>query len=297
MLEGANVVLLLTISLIANLIGCIVKTYFSNSVSENTSDYYLYNAVSSIVSAIVLAVWGGIQSFSAFSLILGVAFGVITVFQQITNLKALKRGPLSYTSVIISLSTIIPALSGMMFWKETIGFSQCIGIILMCLCFIFSIDTNKDTKRASAQWFIYCVVAFVCTGLIGVMQKYHQNSDYRSELNFFLVVAFAISFVYSMLAYFIRKKKNNIKTWVPKPWISTTIFIVSGISAAANNKLNLYLSGVMDSAVFFPIVNGGGLVLTAVAAILMFHEKLSFKRWLGLLVGILSVIFLCNPFS
>lgn len=53
----------------------------------------------------------------------------------------------------------------------------------------------------------------------------------------------------------------------------------------------------MDSAIFFPIVNGGGLVLTTLAAVLLFKERLSVKQWMGVAFGIISVVFLCNPFA
>ena len=75
------------------------------------------------------------------------------------------------------------------------------------------------------------------------------------------------------------------------------IMVAGGVCVAVNNKLNLYLSGVMDSAVFFPIVNGGGLVLATLAAVLLFREKLSKKQWIGVAFGIASVVFLCNPFA
>ena len=80
-------------------------------------------------------------------------------------------------------------------------------------------------------------------------------------------------------------------------WLLLGIMIASGACVAVNNKFNLYLSGVMDSAVFFPIVNGGGLVLTTLAAVLLFKEKLSTKQWIGVVLGIASVVFLCNPFA
>ena len=55
-------------------------------------------------------------------------------------LKAFDIGPFSYTMVIASLSTIIPALSGFFFFNETISVVQIIGMILMVICFIFSVD-------------------------------------------------------------------------------------------------------------------------------------------------------------
>ena len=80
-------------------------------------------------------------------------------------------------------------------------------------------------------------------------------------------------------------------------WRLLAIMLASGVCVAANNKYNLYLSGVMDSAVFFPIINGGGLILTTLAAVVMFGERLSKKQWIGIALGIASVIFLCDPFA
>ena len=46
----------------------------------------------------------------------------------------------------------------------------------------------------------------------------------------------------------------------------------------------------------FPIVNGGGLMLTTLTATLLFKERLSKKQWIGLALGAIAVILLCNPF-
>jgi drug/metabolite transporter (DMT)-like permease len=97
-------------------------------------------------------------------------------------------------------------------------------------------------------------------------------------------------------------KAQTVATDVPakKKLLTTTpiiMMIVCGICIAVNNVLNLYLSGAMDSAVFFPIVNGGGLILTTLSALILFKEKLSVKRWIGIIFGIVAVILLCNPFS
>ena len=49
----------------------------------------------------------------------------------------------------------------------------------------------------------------------------------------------------------------------------------------------------MPSAVFFPIVNGGGLVLSTAASVLLFREKLGVRQWIGLAMGTVSVLMLC----
>jgi multidrug transporter EmrE-like cation transporter len=71
--------------------------------------------------------------------------------------------------------------------------------------------------------------------------------------------------------------------------------VASGICVAANHKFNLALSGEIPSAVFFPIVNGGNLVLTTLSALIIFKEKLTKRQWIGVTLGILSVLALCMP--
>lgn len=137
------------------------------------------------------------------------------------------------------------------------------------------------------------------------MQKVHQSSEYSGEINAFLFVAFVSSAIICATVGVVSRIKERPLCFedgdgaTDKKTFAVLIacMLLSGLCIAVNNKLNLYLSGVMASAVFFPIVNGGGLVLTTLAAVILFKEKLTKKQIFGIIVGIGSVIFLCNPFS
>lgn len=294
-----NIPISLVATLSCALIGGAIKKYFTNTFYEKNLTRHLYNAVTSIVASIILLLWGGFGSASVFTIILAVAFGVITAIQQITNFQAMETGPWSYTSVLISLSTLIPALSGVMFFGESIGIFQIIGMVLLVACFVLSVDFKKSDKKANVIWLIYTLVAFLCTGAIGVMQKVHQTSDFKGELNAFLIIAFAVSFVYSLVFTIFHTKKtllapNDQKSEGMKIYkiIPFVLMVIAGATVAVCNKLNLYLSGVMNTAVFFPLVNGGGLVLTTICAVTVFKEKLTPRQWLGLVIGTASVILL-----
>ncbi|MEA4888365.1 MAG: EamA family transporter [Clostridiaceae bacterium] len=296
-LDRIPVVLLLAASMAVALSGGIIKNYFCNRISGGSDDRQVYNGATSLSAAVILLLWGGISSVSSFTVVLGIAFGIVTALQQISCLKAMERGSWAYTSVIISLSTLIPALSGMLFWNERISWPQIAGLAMMAGCLILSADYRADRKKLSFQWLFYCFITFVCTGLVGVMQKWHQNSDSKSELNAFLIVAFFISFIYSAVSYALPRRRNSKKNGQSSgSWPTVVLLIGGGVCMAVNNKLNLFLSGVMESAVFFPIVNGGGLVLTTVAAVILFRERLTLKQWIGLSFGVASVVFFCNPF-
>ena len=300
---GITVTLIL--SLAAALVGSITKKYYTDKEPTGLSGDFVFNAVGCLTAAVILLCWGGFGTASVFTIVLGVVFGAVTALQGITNIAALQVGPMSYTSVIISFSTLISALSGVMFFDESLGWAQIAGIVLMLASFVLAAKSDGDEKKANLKWLFLCLIAFVATGGIGVMQKVHQSSEYLSELNAFLIIAFISSAVLcSIFAALLKRRESRFADAKEKGnkskkrfWLLLGIMIASGACVAVNNKFNLYLSGVMDSAVFFPIVNGGGLVLTTLAAVLLFKEKLSKKQWIGVVLGIASVVFLCNPFA
>lgn len=293
--------ILLACSLFAVVLGTVIKKYYMRESVKGLTPVFLYNAITGLVSAIIIFFWGGIDKVSLFTLLLGIVFGLITTLQTITLLKAMEIGPMSYTTLINSFSTLIPTLSGALFFNEKIELVHIFGIILMIISFILSVDKSKNNDSASIKWLIYSIIAFICTGGIGVMQKIHQSSEFKGELNAFLVLAFVVSFVFAIiLTLLFSKKENNPILQKNKSgkvnYIILLVIVIAGACVAVNNKLNLYLSGVMDSAVFFPIVSGGGLVLTTISALIVFKEKLTKKQWAGIIIGIVSVILLCNPF-
>lgn len=301
-----NVTVKLIISLIAALLGNTCKKYYTDKNSPTISQGFIFNAIGSLTAALALMCLDGFGKISTFSVLLGILFGAVTAIQGITNICAIQIGPLSYTTVIISFSTIITALSGFLFFGESLGLSRIVGVILMLVSFVLATESKtSEEKKANLKWFILCIVAFISTGGIGIMQKVHQSSQYKDELNAFLIIAFVSSAVFCALFAFIlnryESKKGNVKNDRKKDSkaiiLTLVIMLVFGICVALNNNLNLYLSGVMDSAVFFPVVNGGSLILTTLAAVFLFKERLSAKRWVGIAIGIASVIFLCNPFS
>ena len=290
-----NDTVLLILSMSAALAGSIVRKIYTDKTAGSIRWIYLFNIVCSLLPCGILLVWDGLGNVSLFTVLLGSLFGLVTVAQTVFNLKALETGPMSYTTVICSFSTIISALSGAVFFGESLGATHIIGMVLMAASFLLAVNRQPGRKTAGIRWLVYCIITFVCTGGIGIMQKVHQSSVYREELNGFLVIAFAVSAVASV-PLLLTAPKGGKTAGSKTAWLLAGCLVLSGVCVALNNKWNLYLSGVMDSAVFFPIVNGGGLILSALAAVVFFREKPTKLQWLGILLGIASVIFLCDPF-
>ncbi|MBE5752054.1 MAG: hypothetical protein E7357_06535 [Clostridiales bacterium] len=289
---------LLIISMSACLGGNIIQKYYASKSANGFMPVFLCNAISGIVSALVLLCWGGFGSVSVFTLLLGALFGLVVCVQGVATLLALRIGPMSFTTVIVSFSTVLTALSGALFWDEVLKPLQIVGIVLMAVSFVFAVEKESDEKSGSWKWLLLCLLAFVCSGGVGLMQKIHQTSAHKAELNAFLITSSAVSAVFSACALALMKRKEKTPL-LPKnekgsvAWVLLALIVAAGALGSVNHKLNLHLSGVMDSAVFFPIVNGGGLVLATITALIVFREKLTKKQWCGVIVGTLSVLCLC----
>ena len=296
-----NDVILLLISMAACLGVTLLRKVYMDKSGSGLAPVFLFNGLSSLVALPVIIMFGGLGDVSAFTIILGIVSGIVTSVSAIAALKAVSVGPVSFTSLICSLSTVISALSGAMFFNESIAPAQVIGMVLMLLTFYFATGKGSDGKRASVEWFIYCAIAFVFTGAVGVVQKIHQASEYKDEMVPLLVIMFAVSTVFSMILYLVFAKKEGKNAERAKSDTKTVVLLfvimaASGIFVALNNQFNLYLCGVIPAAIFFPVVNGGNLILTTLSALVLFKEKLIVRQWIGMGIGIVSVILLCNPF-
>lgn len=294
--------LLLIFSVIMSLLSCgILRNEFCKKELAGNSDLYIFNTVNSLLSAITLtivaAISGSLCIPSMYTVLMGIVFGMATALCAILSMIALESGPLSYTNVIVSCAMVIPALSGMVLYGEVVSAWQYVGIALMVVSFACAVDSDNGSSGASFKWLLLCLGAFICSGSVGVMQKLHQNSIYKDELGIFLVIAFAASALFSLAMTFYYKNVRGeaiTVTRAPKLKKFAIISFISGVGFALVNQINMYLAGVMDAIIFYPVVNGASMILTTAAGIILWKEKLSKRQWFGLVMGGIAIFLLCN---
>lgn len=230
-----------------------------------------------------IAVLGGQVSF--FTIALGLLFGVVTALSNFYKMRALTSGPMHITLLVTTSSMIIPTMSGI-FLGERFSLLKLVLVVIL-IGFIYLSFDKTDNKKTNKKWLFFCGLAFLFQGSIGVLQKIHQISEYKGELNGFLLVAFACSLIYSR----IRARKSYRELSFRKKHI---IFaIMCGVCTYIMNFLNLRLSGLLPSQLFFPLVNGSAIVLSSLMSVLLFKEHLSKKQTAGLVGGITSLIVMC----
>lgn len=115
---------LLAFSIIITLAYNLLRNSFSKRYVQNQADFQLFNLACSIVSVVVLLAMAFLSNAappSLYTLLLGLVFGIFTALAALFNMQALSCGPVSYTTLIVTSSMIIPALSGWALYGETVG--------------------------------------------------------------------------------------------------------------------------------------------------------------------------------
>lgn len=107
-------------------------------------------------------------------------------------------------TVISTSSMIIPTISGVFFGEHFSG-TKFVMVLLLIGFIYLSLDRGKNSK-INTGYLLFCLLAFVFQGSIGVLQKIHQNSPYKAETGSFLFFAFICS---ETICSTIIPKKNH----------------------------------------------------------------------------------------
>ncbi len=252
---------------------------------KTNNQIYYFNIFVYLVCILVFGILLINSALSVYTLILGVVFGIITALSNFYKMLALAKGPMNITLLVTTSSMIIPTLSGV-FFGEHFSPMKLLAVAILIVFIYISLDKGNDAK-INKKWILYCTLAFIFQGTVGVLQKVHQTSIHHEEVSGFLFMAFICSLLYNRIR--IKGGTKNLS------FSKKNIFLafVCGLCAFCMNFLNLKLSGLLPSQLFFPVVNGSAIILSSVVSVIIFNERPTNKQVIGLVGGILSLIAIC----
>ena len=252
---------------------------------KTAADINRFNVVVYCVCLLLFGILLLREKLSVFTLLLACLFGVVTALGNLFKMLSLSCGPMNVTLLLTTSSMIIPTLSGVFFGEKFSISKLCVVFVLIFFVYL-SIGKNDDAK-INKKWLLFSGLAFVFQGAVGVIQKVHQTSSHKSEVSGFLFISFICAIVFCVL----RSKKSDTKINLGK--MTLVIGLICGLCTFTMNFLNLKLSGLIPSQLFFPLVNGSAIVMSSIMSVILFKEKLTKKQTIGLVGGILSLIAIC----
>ncbi len=116
----------------------------------------------------------------------------------------------------------------------------------------------------------------------------HQRSDSAALIDEMLFVAAIVASIAFLICVFLVDFRCERTARVPKSAFGYVI--ACGVAGCAYNRLNVMLSGALDSVIFFPIFNGSVILITTVAGVFLFGERMKRGQVIGFVLGALSLI-------
>jgi drug/metabolite transporter (DMT)-like permease len=218
------------------------------------------------------------------SLIVGVLF-VITF--NLYAFTAQKIG-ITLSTIANKMSMIIPILIGLILFKEEVTLIKVIGIFLALGAIIFSSKEDKKSKKLSQVNMLILSLLFIGQGLAdGILNWAQKNILNSDNMNLFFTLTFLSAGLAGGLYIFYKIKTSNFKM--------NKKSILWGIILGIPNYLTLlYFMKSLKNDLFssyqvFPIVNIGVIVLCTILSVILFKEKVSFYKWIGVGFGILAI--------
>jgi len=239
--------------------------------------------MATVLGAIMLLV-NGSRTFSLETVGLGAVLALGFVFTFFIFAKSIGIAGTALATVASRLSLVIPVLLSMALYHEAPTGFQIAGLALTFVTLALFYLSLRRTKgeHHDAIAYVYLAILLVGIGVNDFGLKLFSEWRPSTDEPLFLLCIFGFSFLYSGTIMLVRRTPFH-----------TSTFRRGMILGVPNILCSLFLLGALsqlDAIVVYPSNNVGVILATAVAAALIWHERLNRYGVLALVVGGAAIV-------
>ncbi len=222
----------------------------------------------SLVICLAMFILSGFKlTFTPLLVIVALCHSIMAFTASYCSIKALGTANLSVYSMFSMLGgMLLPFVYGIVFGGEEMTWGK--GIC--CVLIVAALSFDRESFKSKAGAIKYYLAVFFLNGMNGVIAAFitwaepgYNKQSYLALMNMFV-------FIITFVAYYITQKKLPI----PRP--AELKYTVSyGVCNGAANLMLLIALGHVNASVQYPIVTGGVIIFSTVAAAL---QKDNVKR-------------------
>ena len=297
-------VLFLTLTVVS----ATIQNFFTKIFSTKTDKgVFLFNAMSAFVALFIFVAMAKFQfTFVWENSFYAVLFTLSYFFAVFGLTMAIKTGPLSITALIESYSMIVASIYGVLFLEEPITPFMIVGFVLLVISLTLvnyekkiklegEQETTQKSNGISLKWIIFVSIGFAGNGFCTVVQKMQQVWSektygvgqflYSNEMMILGLLLAVVAFVVCSLVM----ERKDIKEVAQKGW---GFAIGRGLSNGCANLFSILVMTMMAVSVANAVIAAGCVILSALISVLFYKEKLNVYQWIGIGVGVVSLVFL-----
>ncbi len=230
------------------------------------------------------------EPWFVWALVMGVMF--ISIFNVI-GFTTQKLG-VAIASVANKLSMVIPFIFSLYLYNENSTALKITGIIVALVAVVLTCYPSQQGqgagKKVNQLLLLLPVVLFISSGLLDTLIVYVKNIFFinpADNFNNFLIAAFSVAGCIGLIVLITqiitRKQQFSIKA------------LLAGIIIGIPNYFSIWCLGKVitaykgNSSAIIPVNNMGIVLFSAVAAWLLFKERLSLINWAGIFLAIAAI--------
>ena len=227
-----------------------------------------FNSLLGLFTAIVFFVINGFSvDFSFYSFLMSILVNGLAMCYSIIGFRLLKSGTIAlYTLFLMSGGMVVPYVFGLFFWNEPFSALKTVALILVLAGVILS---NTNNTKVNSKQIVMCIAVFIL--------KLHQTEVSFDTVNAidFVLIGGIFKFIFAGILYLFAPKNTDKKAEKKGYVASVAIIIASAITAGVSYLLQLWGAVSLPATILYPFLTGGTIVLSSLAGVIMFKDKLS----------------------
>lgn len=242
--------------------------------------------VFSWIMVFVAGAQSGISDIPAKVLIFLILSGLSTGASWLCYFKALQLGNVNKVTPIDKSSTILTMLLAFIFLREEITWLKFAAMVLIGAGTYMMIQKKEaEDKKEDKKWLIYALGSAVfasLTSILGKVGMQNINSNLGTAIRTVVVLIMA------WIVVFVSKKQDTIKDIDKKSWI----FLALSGFATGGSWLCYYRALQTGPASVVVPIDKLSILVTIGFSYIVFHEKLSLKSGVGLMLIVVGTLVL-----
>lgn len=242
--------------------------------------------VFSWIMVFVAGAQSGIRNIPAKVLIFLILSGLSTGASWLCYFKALQLGNVNKVTPIDKSSTILTMLLAFIFLREEITWLRFAAMVLIGAGTYMMIQKKEaEDKKEDKKWLIYALGSAVfasLTSILGKVGMQNINSNLGTAIRTVVVLIMA------WIVVFVSKKQDTIKNIDKKSWI----FLALSGFATGGSWLCYYRALQTGPASVVVPIDKLSILVTIGFSYIVFHEKLSLKSGVGLMLIVVGTLVL-----
>ncbi len=287
-----NYIILICVLLTSTVQGIFAKEYFVKGKNTSPIMFSLITVVMALGYFVITGIgkldFTPIMEYLPYSAAFALCYGLTTCGSKL----ALKHGPMALGTLFGACSLLIPTFLGIFVLGDPwLPPQRIVGLVILFASIAIA-NLKKEDQRITLLWLIFVIVSVAGNGFCAFTQAAQVKFQAGKYGNEFMITALAFVAIALAIAAFGGKDKKTIKaqTSEKRLWIYA---ILSGLANGFTNQMVMLLvANDMPQSIIQPTVSAGGLVLTLIAAVLLYKEKQSKAKYISFALGAVSLVLL-----